>query len=85
MAAVTVRNLSAATHRALRLRAARHNRSTEAEIRAILDEAARPAERVKLGSALVDAFRARTGDEARDEIELDIRRDDSPVIPIAFE
>jgi antitoxin FitA len=37
MAAVTIRNLSAETHRALKVRAAQHNRSTEAEIRAILE------------------------------------------------
>ena len=36
MAAVTIRNLSDETHRALKVRATPHNRSTEAEIRAIL-------------------------------------------------
>jgi len=35
MAAVTIRNLSDEAHRALKLRAAQHNRSTEAEMRAI--------------------------------------------------
>lgn len=39
MAAVTIRNLSEETHRALNIRAAQHNRSTEAEIRAILEAA----------------------------------------------
>ena len=39
MPAVTVRNIPEATHRALRLRAAKSGRSTEAEIRYILDEA----------------------------------------------
>jgi plasmid stability protein len=43
MAAITIRNLSDETHQALRVRAAEHGRSTEAEIRAILDEGARPA------------------------------------------
>ena len=43
MTAVTVRNLSPETHRALKLRAATHARSTEAEIRAILDEAVQPS------------------------------------------
>ncbi|MDE2007695.1 MAG: plasmid stabilization protein [Rhodospirillales bacterium] len=52
MPAVTIRNLSDATHRALKIRAARHNRSTEAEIRAILETAARPEGRLRLGSAL---------------------------------
>jgi hypothetical protein len=41
MATVNVRNLPDAVHRALRVRAAQHGRSTEAEIRFILDEATR--------------------------------------------
>ncbi len=53
MAAVTVRNLSPETHRALKCRAKERGRSTEAEIRAILDEAVRPPEgQVGLGTAL---------------------------------
>jgi len=52
MPAVTVRNLSDATHRALKLRAARNGRSTEAEIRQILDAAVQPAQRVGIGTAL---------------------------------
>lgn len=39
MAAITVRNLPEETHRALKARAAAHGRSTEAEVRAILNEA----------------------------------------------
>lgn len=52
MAAVTIRNLSDEAYRALKARAARHNRSAEAEMRAILEAAARPEERLRLGSAL---------------------------------
>ena len=52
MASVTVRNLSDETHRALRARAAMHGHSTEAEIRAILDDTVRPDNRIKLGSLL---------------------------------
>lgn len=52
MPAVTVRNLSDETHRALRVRAAHHGRSTEAEIHDIIETAVRPHERVKLGSLL---------------------------------
>ena len=69
MPAVTVRSLSAETHRALKLRAARHGRSTEAEIRDILDAAVRPAARVKVGSALA-AFGRRLGG-----LDLEIARD----------
>ncbi len=79
MAAITIRNLSDETHRALRVRAAEHGRSTEAEIRAILDSVARPAERLKLGSALVEVFRSAGG------IDLEIDRDRTPPEPARFE
>jgi antitoxin FitA len=39
MATLTIRNLSEATRRALKERAARHNHSMEAEVRLILDDA----------------------------------------------
>jgi plasmid stability protein len=57
MAAVTIRNLSEETHRALKIRAAQHNRSTEAEIRAILEQAVRPEGRLRLGTALGEMSR----------------------------
>jgi plasmid stability protein len=52
MPSLTVRNLSEETHRALRIRAAHNGRSTEAEVRSILDQTVRPAERIKIGSAI---------------------------------
>jgi plasmid stability protein len=52
MPSLTVRNLPEETHRALRLRAAQNGRSTEAEVRAILELTVRPPERIKLGTAL---------------------------------
>ena len=72
MAAITIRNLSDETHRALRARAVEHGRSTEAEVREILDQAVRPEGRVKLGSALVELFRPLGG------VDLEIDRDPSP-------
>ena len=50
MSSVTVRNLPDATHRALKLRAAQFGRSTEAEIRSILDAAVAP--KLAMGTAL---------------------------------
>lgn len=79
MASVTIRNLSDETHRALRARAASHGRSTEAEIRDILDQATRPPERVKLGSLLAQIGREAGG------VELNIERDQTPANPISFE
>jgi plasmid stability protein len=60
MPAVTVRNLPEETHRALKLRAARNGRSTEAEIRQILEEAVAPKPRLRIGSELA-AFGRRYG------------------------
>jgi plasmid stability protein len=79
MAVVTVRNLAEETHRALRVRAANHGRSTEAEIRAILDEAVRPAKRVRIGSELA-AFGKKFGG-----LDLDISRAESETQEASFE
>jgi len=52
MPTLTVRNLSQEAHRALRVRAASHGRSTEAEVRVILEEAVLPTKRLKIGSEI---------------------------------
>jgi antitoxin FitA len=57
MAMLTVRNLPDEVHRALRVRAATHGRSTEAEVRAILEQAVRPTGRIELGSLLAEIGR----------------------------
>jgi plasmid stability protein len=79
VAAITVRNLSDETHRALKARAARHRRSTEAEVRAILEEAVAPADRVRLGSLLAGIGRESDG------VELDVGRDLTATRPPTFE
>ena len=79
MASVTVRNLPDETHRALRVRAATHARSTEAEIRAILENAVHPEGRIKLGSLLAEIGREVGG------IDLGIERDKTPAEPMSFE
>lgn len=79
MASVTVRNLPDETHRALRVRAATHGRSTEAEIRAILENAVNPEGRIKLGSLLAEIGREVGG------IDLGIERDKTPAEPMSFE
>jgi plasmid stability protein len=79
MATVTVRNLPDEVHRAVRLRAARHGRSTEAEIRLILEAAVKPEQRVKLGSLLAEIGKEVGG------VELDIERDKTPTEPVRFE
>jgi plasmid stability protein len=57
MAAVTIRSLSDEAHRALKLRAAQNNRSAEAEMRAILEAAVRPEDRLRMGTALSQVSR----------------------------
>ncbi len=79
MASVTVRNLPDETHRALRVRAATHGRSTEAEIRAILENAVHPEGRIKLGTLLAEIGREVGG------IDLKIERDKTPAEPMSFE
>ena len=77
MAAVTVRNLPDETLRALKQRAARGGRSTEAEIRAILEQAVRP--QVGLGSALAQIGREIGG------VDLTVKRKRSPIKLAQFE
>jgi len=79
MPVVTIRKLSVETHRALKVRATRHGRSTEAEIRHILEEAVLPPDRVRIGSALAALGRRAGG------LELDISRDQPPTDPADFE
>ena len=54
---VTIRNLPDEVHRAIRVRAAQHGRSIEAEMRNILESAVKPQGRVKLGSMLAEIGR----------------------------
>jgi antitoxin FitA len=79
MPSVVIRNLAAATHRALKARAVQHGVSTEAEIRAILDAAVMPPERIKLGSELQSIGRRLGG------VELQIERDPNADAPVDFE
>ncbi len=83
MPILTVRNLPDEVHRGLRVRAAHRGRSTEAEVRAILEEAVRPEGRVRLGSLLAELGRqAALTDE---EWSAFVSRDATPARPISFE
>ncbi|AOK20157.1 plasmid stability protein [Burkholderia cepacia] len=79
MPVITVRNLPDEVHRALRIRAAQHGRSTEAEVRDILEKAVQPEGRVKLGTLLAEIGREIGG------VDLDIQRDKTPADPMGFE
>lgn len=81
MAAVTIRNLPEETHRALKVRAAQHNRSTESEIRAILETAVRPKDRLRLGTTLANMSRE-IGVTNADVEALEDVRDTMPAEPL---
>ena len=84
MAMLTVRNISDEVHRALRMRAAHHGHSMEAEVREILESAVSPAGRVKLGSLLADMGRqAKLTDQEFSVFEQ--VRDKTPARPVRFE
>ena len=79
MPSITVRNLPEETHRALRVRAAMAGRSTEAEVRAILESVASPEGRIKLGSLLAEIGQQVGG------FDLEVERDKSAAEPMSFE
>ncbi len=84
MAMLTVRNLPDDVHRALRVRAAQHGRSTEAEIREILANAVKPEARLRLGDAL--AALSRDIGLTNEDFEIfEQLRDTSPAEPPRFE
>ena len=84
MPSITVRNVPDEVHRALRVRAAQHGRSAEAEIREILENAVQPEGRVKLGSFLAGIGRKinLTDDEFSN---FEQSRDKNPANPMDFE
>src|SRR3990172_659559 len=84
MAMLTVRNLPDEVHRALRMRAAMHGRSTEAEVRAILEQAVKPQGRLRLGSYLASLGRQiGLSDEEFEAMER--LREKPPAEPMKFE
>ena len=83
MAMLTVRNLPDDVHRALRMQAALHGRSTEAEVRDILAAAVKPEARVRMGDALAGLSRD-IGLTNEDFEVLDRVRDQTPAVPMVF-
>ncbi|MES2888179.1 MAG: plasmid stabilization protein [Pseudomonadota bacterium] len=84
MAMLTVRNLPDDVHRALRVRAAQHGRSTEAEVREILQCAVKPEARLRMGDALA-ALGRDLGLSDKDFEVLDRMQDLDSAEPMRFE
>lgn len=84
MAMLTVRNLPDDVHRALRVQAALHGHSTEAEVREILAIAVKPETRVRVGDAL--AALGRKISLTNEDFEVfDRVSDKTPAEPLRFE
>lgn len=84
MPAVTIRNLPEEVHRALKVRAAQSGHSAEAEMRAILETAVRPQNRIRLGSTL-SALSQKAGLSNADIDALEQSRNCKPAEPMRFE
>jgi antitoxin FitA len=84
MAMLTVRNLPDEVHRALRVQAALHGHSTEAEVRDILSQAVKPEARVRLGEALT-ALGREIGLTNEDFEIFSQVRNKTPAQPFSFE
>ena len=88
MAAVIISNLSDEAYRALKVRAALNNRSVEAETCAILEAAALPEGRLRLGTALSEIGRKSgltNADFEAFQQALEQVRDKRPAEPMKFE
>jgi len=84
MAILTVRNVPDDVHRALRVRAAQHGRSTEAEVREILAAVVKPEKRVRMGEALA-AIGRKIGLTNEDFAVFESVRDKTPAKPLSFD
>ena len=84
MPSITVRNVPDEVHRALKVLAARHGRSAEAEIRDILANAVKPQGRKQLGSLLAEIGRQAGLSDAEFAI-IEQLRDKTPARPMTFE
>ena len=84
MAMLTVRNLPDDVHRALRVQAALHGRSTEAEVHEILALAVKPETRVRMGDALAELGQ-KIGLSNEDVDAMGLVRDRTPAQPVSFE
>ncbi len=84
MSTMIIKSIPDEVHAVLKARAKRHNRSLDAEVRAILEEAARPQARLKMGDALAAMSRG-IGLNNEDFAVLEQTRNQAPAEPMRFE
>jgi len=84
MAMLTVRNLPDDVHRAMRMQAIQHGRSTEAEVREILAGIVKPESLARLGEALA-ALSRDIGLTNEDFVVFERLRDQTAAVPLGFE
>ncbi len=84
MPALTIRNIPDDIHRGLKALAAKHGRSTEAEVRELIASAVFPPERQRLGSAMADIWSCVRLTEGEAQI-IDGARDHAPARPLSFD
>ncbi|WP_114836197.1 Arc family DNA-binding protein (plasmid) [Agrobacterium tumefaciens] len=85
MPSITIRNVPDEVYRAIRVRAAMHGRSAEAEIHTILEQAARPQGRLKLGTLLTSIACDAEGLTGAESEFLNQLRDKTPADALSFE
>ncbi|ENW95645.1 FitA-like ribbon-helix-helix domain-containing protein [Acinetobacter sp. NIPH 298] len=83
MANLTIRNVPDSVHRALKMRAAQHGRSAEAEIRSILENAVKSTQAIGLGDQLALLAQAQ-GLSNADVESLEQTRNTMPAQPLEF-
>nr|WP_299379672.1 plasmid stabilization protein [uncultured Halomonas sp.] len=84
MSMMTVRNIPEDVHSAIKARARRHNRSAEAEVRAILEEITQSERSLLMGDALAELGR-KIGLTNEDFAALEQVRGKTPAEPMSFE
>jgi len=84
MAMLTVRNLPDDIHRALKLQAAKHGRSAEAEVREIIAQAVKPPSRLLMGDAMMQLARD-AGITDADVDTLLQQQNNTPAQPLSLE
>ena len=85
MPSITIRKVPDEVHRALKLRAAQHGHSAEAEMRDILEKAVMPEDRRNFGSLMTSIVRE-TGGLTDEEVEfINNLREKTYVEPINFD